>query len=177
MAERAQSRIWVMRGVYATLFLTLLFAQLLPLETAPRRWAGPDFMVVLTLVWSVRQPDYAPTWLVAALFLLADFLLLRPPGLVAAIMVLVAETQRNRAPRLREATFAYEWLTAAATMLSIAVGYRLVGSLMLLPLPSLGLMLMQVIMSIALYPIIVVLSHFLFGVRRSHTPDRGLGAN
>lgn len=134
-------------------------------------------MVVLTLVWSVRQPDYTPIWLVAALFLLADFLLLHPPGLNAAIMVLITEAQRNRAHRLREATFAYEWLTAAAFMLSIAVGYRLVASLMLLPLPSLGLMLMQVIMNIAIYPVLVVLSHFLLGVRRSHAPDRGLGAN
>ncbi len=177
MAERALSRLWVMRAVFAVLCLTLIFAQLLPLETTPRRWAGPDFMVVLTLVWCVRQPDYAPAWLLAILFLLADFLLLRPPGLAAAIMVIAAEAQRNRAFRLREATFAYEWLTAAAFMLLIAVAYRGVATLMLLPLPSLGLMLMQVIMNIAVYPVIVILSHFLFGVRRTHTQDGSLGAN
>lgn len=177
MADAAQSRKWVMRGVFALLCLTLIFAQLLPLETTPRRWAGPDFLVVLTLVWSVRQPDYTPTWLVALVFLLADFLLLRPPGLAAAIMVLTVEAQRNRAFRLREATFAYEWLTAAAFMLLIAVGYRVIGAVMLLPQPSLGLMLMQVIMNIAVYPVIVVLSHFLFGIRRTHAQDGGLGAN
>ncbi|MDA5558435.1 rod shape-determining protein MreD [Shimia sp. MMG029] len=177
MAETAPSRKWVMRGVFAMLSLALLFAQLLPLETSPRRWAGPDFMVVLTLVWALRKPEYVPSWLVAIVFLLADFLLLRPPGLAAAIVLLVSEVQRNRSFRLREATFAYEWLTASGFMLVIAVSYRVIASLMLLPVPPLGLMLMQVIMNIAIYPVIVVLSHFLFGVRRSTAPDGGLGAN
>ncbi|WP_422054173.1 rod shape-determining protein MreD [Shimia sp.] len=176
MADAALSNKWLMRFVFALLCLLLIFAQLLPLETTPRRWAGPEFMVVLALAWAVRQPDYTPPLLVAGVFLLADFLLLRPPGLAAAIMVFACEIQRGRATRLRDATFATEWLTAAVIMLAITVGYRLIGTIFLLPLPSLGLMLMQTIMNIAIYPGVVFLSHLLFGVRRATAHD-ALGAN
>lgn len=171
MADAALSNKWLMRFVFALLCLLLVFAQLLPLETTPRRWAGPEFMVVLALSWAVRQPDYTPPLLIAGVFLLADFLLLRPPGLAAAIMVFACEIQRSRASRLRDATFATEWLTAAVIMVAITLGYRLVGTIFLLPLPSLGLMLMQTIMNIAIYPGVVFLSHLLFGVRRSSVHD------
>ncbi|SMP28956.1 rod shape-determining protein MreD [Shimia sagamensis] len=176
MADAALSNKVVMRCVFTVLCLILIFVHLLPLETTPRRWAGPEFMVVLALAWSVRQPEYTPPLLIAGVFLLADFLLLRPPGLGAAIMVFACEIQRSRSLRLRDATFATEWLTAAAIMLAITLGYRLVGTIFLLPLPSLGLMLMQTIMNIAIYPGVVFLSHLLFGVRRSSVHDT-LGAN
>ncbi len=177
MADAAFSNKWLMRLIFALLCIILIFVQLLPLETTPRRWAGPEFMVVLALAWAVRQPDYTPALLVAAVFLLADFLLLRPPGLGAAIMVLACEIQRGRALRLRDSTFATEWFSAAVLMVAIALGYRLIGTIFLLPLPSLGLMLMQVIMNIAIYPLVVLLSHVLFGVRRATVHDSGLGAN
>ena len=176
MADAAFSNKWLMRGVFAVLCLMLIFAQLLPLETTPRRWAGPDFMIALALAWAVRQPDYTPAFLVAAMFLLADLLLLRPPGLGAAIMVVACEIQRSRALRLRDSTFATEWLSAAALMIAAAVGYRLLGAIVLTPLPSLGLMLMQVLMTIAAYPLVVVLSQVLLGVRRATAHDTALGA-
>ncbi len=171
MADEALSNKWLMRFVFALLCLILIFVQLLPLETTPRRWVGPEFMVVLALAWAVRQPGYTPSLLIAGMFLLADFLLLRPPGLATAIMVVACEVQRNRSSRLRDATFATEWLTAAVLMVFITLGYRLLGTIFLLPLPSLGLMLMQTIMNIAIYPGVVFLSHILFGVRRATAHD------
>lgn len=176
MAEAALSNKWVMRCVFAALCLLLLFLQLLPLETTPRRWAGPDFMVVLAFAWAARQPDYTPALLIGGLFLLADLLLLRPPGLEAAVMVVAIEMQRSRAYRLRDATFATEWLNAAAFMILAALGYRLLAALFFLPQPSLGLILMQVIMSVAAYPLVVFLSHTLFGLRRASLQDSTLGA-
>ncbi len=176
MAEGIFSRKWLMRLVYAVLCLTLLFLQLLPLETTPRRWAGPDFMVVFSLAWAVRQPDYTPPLLVAGMFLLADFLLMRPPGLLAAIMVVVCEVQRARAASLRDASFATEWVTAAAVMMLGMMGYRALSTIFLVEQVSFGLMLMQVMMNVAVYPVIVLLSHLLFGVRRSNARDTGQGA-
>ncbi|CUH54357.1 hypothetical protein [Shimia marina] len=177
MAEAALSSKWLMRLLFAGLCLTLIFVQLLPLETTPRRWAGPDFMLVVTLAWAGRRPDIPSAPLVAGLFLLADFLLLRPPGLVAAIVVLATEIQRSRAPRMRDATFASEWLNAAVLMIGITICYRIISALVLLPTPSLGLMLMQVMMNIAVYPLVVFISHILFGVRRANVHDSAVGAN
>ncbi|GAA6179665.1 MULTISPECIES: rod shape-determining protein MreD [unclassified Shimia] len=177
MAEAALSNKWLMRVVFAVLCLILIFSQLLPLETTPRRWAGPDFMVVLALAWAVRQPDYTPALLVAAMFLLADFLLQRPPGLGAAIMVAACEAQHRRSYRLRDATFASEWFNATVVLVLITLGYRLVAAIFLLPLPSLGLMLMQMMMNVALYPAVVFLSHVLFGIRRATVHEATMGAN
>ena len=61
MASGLVSRKWVMRLTFAVLCLAILFLQLLPLETTPRRWAGPDWLVVLTVAWAARHPAvFAP---------------------------------------------------------------------------------------------------------------------
>lgn len=174
MASGLISRKWLMRLGYAAICLALLFLQLLPLETTPRRWAGPDLLVVVTLVWAIRQPKFTPPLLVGLVFLLANLLLLRPPGLMAAVMVLAVEILTGRARSLRAATFATEWITAAAATITIMVAYRLGLMLFFVERASLGLTLMQVIMNIVIYPAIVLLSSALFGVRRAPARETGM---
>lgn len=176
MANSVISRKWLMRLTFVALCLGVLFLQLLPLETTPRRWAGPDWLVVLTVAWAARQPKYTPPLLVAVLFLLADLLLLRPPGLLAAIMVVATQFLSNRAGGLRAATFTTEWITAAAVMAGVALAYRLGLTVFLVQSVPLGLPLMQVIMNIAVYPLVVFLSAILCGVRRTKARDTAMGA-
>ncbi|MGX9351183.1 rod shape-determining protein MreD [Shimia sp. W99] len=176
MASGLIPRKWLMRLGYAAICLAILFLQLLPLETTPRRWAGPDLLVVVTVVWAARQPKFTPPLLVALVFLLADLLLMRPPGLMAAVMVLAVEVLQRRAPSLRAATFAVEWATAAAAMMTIMLAYRLGLMVFFVERASLGLTLMQTIMNISLYPLIVMLSSGLFGVRHAPARETGMGA-
>ncbi|MGR3714016.1 MAG: rod shape-determining protein MreD [Shimia sp.] len=133
-------------------------------------------MLVLCLAWAARQPVFTPPLLVAALFLLADFLFLRPPGIGALAVVLAVEVQRKRAPTLRDATFLTEWATAAALIVLIALGLRVVLMVFFLDRPSLGLTLIQVMMNIAVYPFVVLVSQVVFGVRRQAVRDGNLGA-
>ena len=77
MGSAASSYIWGMRAAYIGVGLLLLFLQLLPLETAPRGWVAPDFILAFTLVWVARRPDIAPVFLVAALFFLCFVLINR----------------------------------------------------------------------------------------------------
>ncbi len=177
MGESLIPHKWLMRIAFVGTCLVMLFLQLLPLETTPRRWAGPDFLVVLTLAWAGRQPAYVPPLLVAAIFLLADFLLMRPPGLMAALMVLASEVLRNRALSLRDATYVAEWMTAAAMLIFIAVGYRLLLIIFMVERSSLGLTLMQAMMNIAVFPLVVALSKLIFGVGRARARDAGMGAS
>lgn len=176
MADGLRSRVWGMRLLFVALCLTVIFFKLLPFSTAPQLWAGPDFMVVISLAWAVRQPDYTPAWLIAALFLLADFLFMRPPGLGAFVMVIAIEIQRRRAPTIRDATFAMEWATAAALMVMIPLAARLILMVFFLDRPTLGLALIEAIMNIACYPLVVLLSQILFGVRRQDVRDGHMGA-
>ena len=81
MAENATLHRWLMRALYALLAGLLVFLHLLPLDTLPPGWAGPDLFLALTFAWAVRRPDYVPPLLVAGLALMMDLLFHRPPGL------------------------------------------------------------------------------------------------
>lgn len=166
MSDSAPTKPWVMQSIFVALCFAVIFFQLLPLETTPRRWTGPDMVLLICFAWSLRRPDYVPAILVALVALMADLLFQRPPGLFAALMVLATETLKRRARLLRDQTFAVEWLTVASALLGVMLSYRLVLSLMVVPHPPLGLTLIQLVMSVLCYPLVAAVSHYLFGVRK-----------
>ncbi|MCW9043226.1 MAG: rod shape-determining protein MreD [Pseudopelagicola sp.] len=172
MAESgARSLKWPMRLAYVALSLLFLALALLPFQTVPRGWAGPDWGVVLTLAWAARRPDYVPVLIVAPMILLADFILMRPPGLLAALMVVARQVLRRRAISLRDAPFATEWLTVAAIMVAIAVAERLTLMVFLLDQPPPGLAFMRLIANILAYPVMVFASQLLLGLRKPQPGD------
>jgi rod shape-determining protein MreD len=167
MAERSATRLWTMRAVYPGLALLILFAQLLPMQGVTTRIAGPDLLVALTFAWALRRPDYVPMLSIAAVMLLADLLMQRPPGLWSALVLLAAEWLKVQDRRIRGNTFFAEWLTVAAALLVIAVLYRLVLGLMVVGPGAVSLHAMQYGMTLLAYPIVAAISHLAFGVRRS----------
>ncbi|EAQ25660.1 MULTISPECIES: hypothetical protein [unclassified Roseovarius] len=171
MADALVPRSWVMRALYLVLCITLLFLHLLPLEHMPPKWAGPDFVMALTFAWAVRRPDYVPVLLVAVVTLGLDLMLQRPPGLWAALMVIGTQTLRNRAPSLRDLTFAAEWASVASTMVLITVANRVILALLMVDQAPLGLSLMQLLSTLVAYPAMAILSHVLLGVRKRAPGD------
>ena len=165
MNETLTSRRWTMQLAYVVLALAIVFFQLLPLETVPRRWTGPDLLILITFSWAVRRPHYVPAILIAVVFLLGDLLFQRPPGLLAALTVLASEALKRRSRSLRDQTFPVEWLTVSGALILVMLGNRLVLAVLLIPQAPVGLTLIQLIMTILTYPIIAMLSHYLFGVR------------
>ncbi|MCK0150589.1 rod shape-determining protein MreD [Marivita sp. S6314] len=163
--------IWAMRGLFVILTLVILFFHLLPLDPAPSQWAGPDILVALVFAWAVRRPDYVPILLVAAVMLLADMMLQRPPGLWSVLVVCAAEWLKSRERRQRETTFVLEWLTFASTLIVITILYRAVLMILILAPGTLTLSLVQVVMTIAAYPLVVGVSYFVFGVRKAAPGD------
>ncbi|MEP5153082.1 rod shape-determining protein MreD [Planktotalea sp.] len=167
MVDPITSRMWFMRCVYLFLAFLLIFLQLLPLETVPNGWAAPDWLMALTLAWALRRPEYVPAINVACVFLLADLLFQRPPGLQAALMVVAAEVLRARALANRDTPYLVEWMSVAGMMIGVALTHRIFLAIFFIPAPSLRLVLIQLGMTIALYPIVVVVSHVIFKVRRA----------
>ncbi|NCO16036.1 MAG: rod shape-determining protein MreD, partial [Alphaproteobacteria bacterium] len=96
MVDLLHSTIWRHRAIFVALALALFFLRLLPLGAEPGRWPGPDLMLCLILAWVQRRPDYLPAPLIALVVLTEDFLMLRPPGLWTAIVVLATEFLRGR---------------------------------------------------------------------------------
>jgi len=164
-------KLWGMRFLFILTAFVVLFFHLLPLNPAPSHWAGPDVLVAMVFAWAVRRPDYVPVLLVATVMLLADMLLQRPPGLWSVLVVCATEWLKSRERRQRETTFVLEWLTFAGTFIVITILYRAVMMILILVPGTLTLSLVQVVLTIAVYPIVVVVSYFLFGVRRSAPGD------
>ena len=171
MMDSGLLQIWGMRIVFLLLTFAILFFHLLPLDLTPSRWAGPDLLVALVFAWSVRRPDYVPIILIAVIMLLADLMLQRPPGLWSALVVCAAEWLKSRERRQRETTFVLEWLTFAGTLIVITLLYRTVMMVLILAPGTLTLSFVQVLMTVAVYPIVVGVSYFLFGVRRAAPGD------
>lgn len=146
--------------------LVLIFLHLLPLDTLPPRWAAPDLMLTVTLAWVARRPDFAPALLIGGLFLLADLLFQRPPGLMTALVVIVTEMFRARARGLRSVPFPLEWASVSLGIFAIAIVNRVVLAMVLLPVPSLTLTLSQVALTCLCYPLVVGLAYIVFGVSR-----------
>lgn len=167
MAEAtANARKWRMRLVYVALVFALLYLQLLPLQTMPRSWAGPDLIVVFTVVWAIRRPEYVPALSVAFMTLLVDFILMRPPGVMAAVMVGARQVLKHQEPGLRDTAFAIEWLTASAALAAILLTNRLILTVFFVEQPSLGMSVSQLFMSVLAYPVIVAVSRIGLGLRK-----------
>jgi rod shape-determining protein MreD len=166
MAEGVPSTVWAYRALFAVLALALLFLRLLPLGSVAGAWPGPDLLMCLTFAWVLRRPDYVPLVLIALVVLLEDLLLMRPPGLWAALMVLGAEFLRNRTSLTRELSFVVEWVLVAGVMAAVVMGNRLVLAVTMLDQPSLGQTIIQLVASVLCYPVVVFLSRLAFGVRK-----------
>ncbi len=167
MTDLSQTRLWLMRAGFLLLALTILFFHLLPLETTPRRWAGPDLLLCFALAWSLRRPEYVPPPALALAFLMADMLLQRPPGLWALLALIGCENFKSRSRSLRDANFLAEWMTVGLTVTVIIFANRIVLGIALVKVPGLTLSLSELALTVLAYPLVVAVTHFLMGVRKA----------
>ena len=159
--------IWAHRLIFVAVAGLLMFLRLLPLHPAQAgSLPGPDLLLCLVLAWTMRRPEYLPVWLLVGILLLEDFLLMRPPGLWTALVIIAAEVIRSRIALTRELNFGVEWVFVAALMLAVFVAYRLAFALAFLPQPDLGYAVIQMIWSILCYPAVVAVSRYVLDLRK-----------
>lgn len=173
MAERADARTWMHRGIFMVLAFWIIVFQLVPLDLRPATWAAPDLLLAATLAWVARKPNYLPVPVIAGFFLMADFLFMRPPGLLAVLVVLLTETIRRQHREFRNMTLIMEWGTIAIGIIGITLANRLILALVMAPQAPLGLAAMEMSATILVYPIVVLLAHFLLGVSRAAPGEVG----
>lgn len=167
MAERAAASPWAMRALFLGLCGLFAFVRLLPLDTLPRGWAGPDLIVAFAFAWSLRRPEFVPPILIATVALLADLLFQRPPGLWAALVLIGSQTLKSRAADLRALTFTMEWASVATTLVAMTLACRIVLGITLVDQAPLGLSLIEMVATLAAYPAVVFVSHAVLGVRKA----------
>lgn len=166
MAEMVSTTSWAKRCLFLMVAFVIVVAQLVPLDMRPARWAPPDLLLAFTLAWVARRPDFLPVFIIAALFLLADLIFQRPPGLWAALVVMLTETIRRRSREFRSMPLALEWGTIAFGIIVITLVNRVVLAIVMVPQAPLGLTLSQMVLTIAIYPLIIFISHYMMGVQR-----------
>lgn len=171
MDNFALSHIWAMRLWFFVLALVIVFFHLIPLDTVPRRWAPPDLLVAFTFAWVLRRPDFAPLLSVAVVMLMADLLFQRPPGLLALLVALSSEYLKSRSAGLREAGLAAEWFNVTIVIVGITILYRLILTLALVEQAPLMLNVIQMVLTIAVYPIVVLVTQTIMGVRKPSPGD------
>lgn len=171
MADQVSSRKWTMRMVFLSLAVLIPVYHLLPLSAAPRQWAPPDVLFALSYAWAVRRPEFVPMIALAIALLLADFLLQRPPGLWTALCLIAIERAKTRERRQAENTFAVEWVTFGISMVLMMVLYRAILFVTVTDAGPLFLSSVKAVFTILIYPLVVLVSHFIFNVRRSQPGD------
>ncbi len=162
---------WGYRLLFIGLALLLLFLRLLPLGSNAGRFPGPDLLLCVIMAWVMRRPDYLPVWLIAAVVLAEDLILMRPPGLWTALVVMTSEFVRSRAALTRELNFVIEWLLVSGLMVAMLLAYRLAFTLALLPQPPFGFAVVQVTWSVLAYPLVVVASRLVLDLKKPATGE------
>lgn len=166
MVDPLRTALWLYRGLFVVLALVLLFLKLLPLGSLAGTLPGPDLLLCLIFAWVIRRPDYLPVLLIAAIVLLEDFLLMRPPGLWAGLVIVGTEFIRSRVGLTRELSFPAEWALVGAVMFGLLLAYRLAFVVSFMPQPALGFALLQTVWSVLCYPLVVAASRFAFDLRK-----------
>lgn len=158
--------VWTYRALFLVLCLIVIMAKLLPLGLADVGLPGPDILLALTLAWLLRQPAVVPVASILIVFLLADFLFQRPPGLWTLLVILVSEYLRARRLTMTEFPFLVEWSAFAGAVFAMILLNRLFLTIMFADPAPLGLALTHAIVTVLVYPLVVLISKFLFGLRK-----------
>ncbi|MFA5538214.1 MAG: rod shape-determining protein MreD [Gemmobacter sp.] len=171
MADALKGTVWGWRALFAAVVVGLIYLRLLPLGHQAGAWPAPDFVLCLTCALVLRRPEFVPALLIAAMVLIEDLLLMRPPGLWAALMLMGTEFLRRRAQFSREIAFVTEWIMVAVVMCAMLLGYRLALALVMLPQVAFGHALAQIAGSIAAYPLVVGVLRLGLGLRKPATGE------
>ncbi|WP_375261496.1 rod shape-determining protein MreD [Palleronia sp.] len=164
------------RAGFRTLFVAVAFAfvfvRILPFMGPSGGWPAPDLIVILAFAWILRRPEYLPLWLVAIVVLFADVIFMRPLGVWALATVLGTEFLRRRSHTTLEQPFPVEWFRIASVLLVMHAGEALILAVTLVPQPGLGATLLEYLTTVAFYPLAVVATAFVFGVRPPSPNER-----
>lgn len=171
MIDGMRNSIWLYRAAFVGIAMVLLFLKILPLGSVAGDWPGPDLLLCLMLAWVTQRPDHLPALLIALVVLAEDMILMRPPGLWTALVVLATEFLRARSALTRELGFAAEWLLIAGVMIAMLLAYRLIFAVAFLAQPGFGFAFAQTVGSVLMYPVIVWVLRVALNLRKPSTGE------
>ena len=153
MTQDPPLRVFRLQLTYLAIVALVVLLQTFPLQSLPYPFAPADVPLAITFAWIMRRPDVMSPILITLAFLFADAILQRPPGLWTLIVLCASIFLRMRTRGRKEILFLYEWLIVSWVVgVSFLVHYfALMFSF--LPVPDVQQYVVQVMLSILIYPI------------------------
>jgi len=143
--------------VYFWIGLLIIFFQILPLQTNPQTWSGPNVLLVFFAAIVTKRPEFTSSFLIAIIFLIEDFFLMRPPGLMSSLTVLGFYFLKRKFQDKEGNSLIFGWGSAATYLTIILLLYYIISVLLFIPSAGVRLTLMELIVTLALYPVFSVL--------------------
>lgn len=153
-------------GLFLLIWLVILLIRILPVDIGAGGWPGPNWTMLLAFAWVLRRQNFVPVFLVALTLILDDLIFMRPPGLWAALSLIGLEFLRGRSQFSRELPFLFEWAMVASVIFAVMLANRVVLAVFVITQPALHLDVFYLVITIATYPLIVMISSQLLGVRQ-----------
>ncbi|SFR32972.1 hypothetical protein [Litoreibacter janthinus] len=165
----------------------IIFAQLLPLNTAPAAvqlidpatgeliqegskylsLPGPDLLFCLTAAFLMRRPRWAPVALIVFVHLVADVLYLRPMGLWPAVSLIAYEFLRRQTNASNEVSLPLEVALVVGAFASAVLANGALHLIFAVPHPGFWLTLLHILTTAIAYPFVIAVVYFMLGVRRA----------
>ena len=143
--------------IYFCIGLLIIFFQILPLQTTPQTWSGPNVLLVFFAAIVTKRPEFTSSFLIAFIFLIEDFFLMRPPGLMSSLTVLGLFFLKRKFQNQEVNSFVFGWSSVATYLTLILLIYYFISVLFFIPSAGIRLTLIEVIVTLALYPFFSVL--------------------
>ena len=150
-------KIFAHQLVYFCIGLLIIFFQILPLQTTPQTWSGPNVLLVFFATIVTKRPEFTSSFLVASIFLIEDFFLMRPPGLMSSLTVLGFYFLKRKFHYQEGNSLIFGWGSVTACLTIILLLYYFISVLLFIPSAGLRLTLIELIVTLALYPVFSVL--------------------
>jgi len=146
-------RVFRLQLTYLAIVALVVLLQTLPLQGLPYPFAPANVPLVVTFAWIVRRPDIIGPSLITLAFLFADAILQRPPGLWTLIVLCASIFLRTRTRGRNEILFLYEWLIVAMVIGGSFLVHYFALMFTFLPVPDVQQYVVQVLLSILIYPV------------------------
>ena len=143
--------------LYFCIGLLIIFFQILPLQTTPQSWSGPNVLLVFFAAIVIKKPEFTSSLLIAVVFLIEDFFLMRPPGLMSSLTVLGLYILKTKFQNQEETSLVFVWGNVAICLTLILLICYFVSKLLFIPSAGLRLTIMEITVTLDIYPIFSML--------------------
>ncbi|MBV1869068.1 MAG: rod shape-determining protein MreD [Marinosulfonomonas sp.] len=166
MVDPVTSQRWGHWILLSAISAFVLFTRLIPLDLSAGMWPGPDWIVAISFAWVLRRRDFVPTPLLAIILLIFDLMLMRPPGLWAALAICGLEFLRSRSVLSRDLPFLLEWALVSIVLVAMTIANRLILAVFVTGQPEVGKDALLLTATILVYPLVVLISSRVLGVSK-----------